>query len=135
MLAWTATAMADDPLVDQYTEQVPTASGSQGTHSGGGGTGSAPLPTSVQTQIEQQGGSDGTVLKKITTSPQYGAPAVHPPDEGLSTPSSPNAVSAAVSAVADGSDARLIGLFIALLVTAALMLGAAASRRNRRVTP
>ena len=49
-LAWTATALADDPgLVDQYTEQVPTASGSSG--GGGGPTHSTPLPGNVRTQL------------------------------------------------------------------------------------
>ena len=41
------------------------------------------------------------------------------------------AVSAAVSAVGDGSDGRLIGLLIALLAITAVALGLAAVRRQR----
>jgi len=123
-------------LVDQYTEQVPTASGP--THGGGGGGGggggsSTPLPAALQTQIQTRGGSEAKTLKKIATSPQYGAPTIHQPDKGTFVPASaPNPMSAAVSAVSDGSNVRLIGLFVALLATAALMLGAAAGRRGRR---
>lgn len=132
-LAWTGTALANDAgLVDEYTEQVPTASGPKNTgHSGG--TGGATISASVQTQITQDGGKDSKLLKQVATSPQYGAPNVQQLDEGkpiASTP--PGALSAAVSAVSDGSDGRMIGLFIALLVTAATMLGFAAARHTRR---
>lgn len=140
-LAWTGVAAADDPgLVDQYTEQVPTASGPKSTGGGGGGAGgggnySGTVPPSIQTQIATQGGSDAKTLEKVVASPRYGAPppTSHAPDEGLGTKSSPATVSAAVNAVTDGSEGRVIGLFIALLVTAALMLGAAAARRGRHV--
>jgi hypothetical protein len=136
-LAWTGNALADDPLVDQYTEQVPTASGPKGTGSGGGGTGgtsyTAPLPSSVKTKVESRGGKDTKLLEAVATSSRYGAPTIRPGLEtGDLTASSPGALSAAANAVTDGSDARLIGLFIALLATAAVMLGAAAGRRGRR---
>jgi hypothetical protein len=131
-LAWTGTALADDPLVDQYTEQVPTASGPKSSGHGGGGTGSTPLPSSVQTQLQQQGGKDAETLQKVATSPQYGAP-LNARDEGLPEASSPGPLSAAVSTATDGSDGRLIGLFVALLVVAAMGFGAAAGRRSRRL--
>jgi hypothetical protein len=143
-LAWTGTAAAEDPgLVDQYTEQVPTASGPKSTGGGGGGGGGAgagatysgAIPSSIQTQIETKGGSDAKTLEKVVASPSYGAPPPisHAPDEGLGTKSSPGTVSAAVNAVTEGSEGRMVGLFIALLVTAALMLGVAGARRSRRV--
>jgi hypothetical protein len=137
-LAWSGTALASDTgLVDEYTEQVPTASGPKGTNNGGGGGGGpttpTPLPSTVQTQIQQQGGSDKNLLNSVATSPRYGAPQTHQLDKGQSLGSnSPGAVSAAVTAVTDGSGARLLVLFIALLVTAALMLGAVAARHSRR---
>jgi len=131
-LAWTATALADDPgLVDQYTEQVPTASGSSG--GGGGSTHSTPLPGNVRTQIYTSGGSDAKTLEKVATSSRYGAPTIRPGLEGgLLAASSPGPLSAAVSAVSEGSDTRLIALFIALVVVAAIALGAAAARRARQ---
>jgi hypothetical protein len=135
-LAWTGTAMAGDPLVDQYTEQVPTASGPKSTGHGGGGGGasySASLPSSVKTQVDNKGGKDAKTLEKVATSSRYGAP-LHSGDQGgLPAASSPGPLSAAVNAVTDGSDGRLVGLFVALLVVAAMMFGAAAGRRGRRV--
>jgi hypothetical protein len=129
-LASAAPAMAGAGLVDQYTEQVPTASGSSG---GGGPTYSAPLSGSVRTELYKNGGSDAKTLEQIATSSRYGAPRItHSPDATLGSATSPNPLAAAVSAVTGGSDGRLIGLFIALLVTAAVMLGAAAARRGRR---
>jgi hypothetical protein len=131
-LAWSGTAMAGDPLVDQYTEQVPTAAGPTGSGGNDNGNSSTPLPSSIQTKLDQQGGTDAKTLEKVATSSRYGAP-LHPGDEGvLPATSSPGPLSAAVNAVADGSDGRLIGLFVALLAVAALMLGAAAGRRGRR---
>jgi hypothetical protein len=124
-----APAMAGAGLVDQYTEQVPTASGSSG---GGGPTYSAPLAGSVRTQLYQNGGSDAKTLEKLATSSRYGAPRVtHLSDATLGSVSR-GPLSAAVNAVTGGSDSRLIGLFVALLATAAVMLGAAAARRGRR---
>jgi len=132
-LASAAPAMAGAGLVDQYTEQVPTASGSSG--GGGGPTYSAPLAGSVRTQLYNGGGSDAKTLEKIATSSRYGAPRVtHPPDATLGSVS-PSPLSAAVNAVTAGSDSRLIGLFVALVATAAVMLGAAAARRGRRTGP
>jgi hypothetical protein len=133
-LAWTGTALAGDAgLVDEYTEQVPTASGPTGTGHGGGGTGGATLPGSVQTQITQEGGKDSKLLKAVATSARYGAPNVQQLDQGPPVvSSSQGALSAAVTAVSDGSDGRMIGLFIALLVTAAAMLGIGAARHTRR---
>jgi hypothetical protein len=124
-----APALAGAGLVDQYTEQVPTASGSSG---GGGPTYSAPLAGSVRTQLYKNGGTDAKTLEKLANSSRYGAPRVtHLPDATLGSVS-PGPLSAAVNAVTGGSDSRLIGLFVALLATAAVMLGAAAARRGRR---
>jgi hypothetical protein len=135
-LAWTGTALADDAgLVDEYTEQVPTASGPKNTGHGGG-SGGATLPASVQTQITQGGGKDAKLLKAVATSPRYGAPNVQQPDQGPTiVSSSPGALSAAVSAVSDGGSGRIIGLVVALFVTAAMMLGFAAARHTRRAGP
>jgi hypothetical protein len=139
-LAGSGAAMAADPappddsgLIDQYREDVPTAAGP--STPGGGGNSTTPLPGNVRSNLYQQAGTDAKTLEKISTSSHYGAPAVtHAPDAGLSAGSSSGALSAAVSAVSDGSDGRLVALFIALVVVAATMLGAAAAKRGRRAT-
>lgn len=143
---WLAPAAAaqsgnqDSGVYDQYTEQIPTAdgphntssggggptSGSGGTPSAGGGTGSAiVLPANLDTD----GGKDAKQLREVATSPRYGAPNSTVPLPDSSTKSSA-ALTAAVDAVTDGSDGRMIGLFVALLAVTAVSLGVAASRRR-----
>ena len=125
----------DSGVYDQYTEQIPTAGGSQhsgtagGPGSGGpstpGPTGSIVLPSS----LNKDGGKDAKTLREIATSARYGAPT---PGGSLSesSASSPIAVSAAVGAITDGSDGRMVGLFVALLAITAVSLGFAAARRR-----
>jgi hypothetical protein len=138
MLATAGAALSSPPLVDQYTEEIPTAAGPQ--HSGGaaggptsnGGGGGTTLPPGVQSQITSEGGKDAKKLKEIATSPAFGAPATRVPDEGAVRDVQPEgALSAAVGAISDGSDGRLIGLFVALVAIAAAALGLAAARRQR----
>jgi hypothetical protein len=133
---WLApSASAQSGVYDQYVEQIPTANGPHHSGSGGpggtggsGGTGSAiVLPTS----LNKDGGKDAKKLREIATSPRYGAPDSTVPLPESSTRSQA-ALSAAVSAVTDGSDGRMIGLFIALLAVTAVSLGYAAARRQTR---
>jgi len=126
-------------LIDQYIEDVPTSGGTHHAGTGGsGGTGStsssaaatpAPLPTDVKTKLENKGGKDSEILQEIATSPRYGAP---PATSGaiLAATSTPDPFSAAIGAVSDGSDGRMVGLFIALLAVTAVSLGFAAARRR-----
>jgi hypothetical protein len=124
----------DSGVVDQYTEQVPTAGGPHGTHSGGGpGTGgttgssggSIVLPASV----DKEGGKDAKTLRDVATSPRYGAPNATVPLPDSSMKSSA-ALSSAVNAASDGSDGRMVGLFVALLALTAVSIGVAAARRR-----
>ena len=133
-------------LIDQYIEDVPTSGGTHHAGSGGsGGTGStgstgsssaaatpAPLPTDVKTKLEDKGGKDSEILQEIATSPRFGAP---PATSGtvLASASSPGPFSAAVGAVTDGSDGRMVGLFVALLAVTAVSLGFAAASRRRTI--
>jgi hypothetical protein len=116
----------DSGVYDQYTEQIPTADGSQhsGTTGGPGSGGpSTPGPTVsivLPASLNTDGGKDAKTLRELATSPRYGAP----------TPGSPAGVSAAVSAITDGSDGRMVGLFVALLAVTAVSLGFAAARRR-----
>jgi hypothetical protein len=126
-------------LIDQYIEDVPTSGGTHHAGTGGsGGTGStgssaavtpASLPSDVETKLEDKGGKDSKILQEIATSPRYGAP---PATSGavLTAASAPDPFSAAVGAVTDGSDGRMVGLFIALLAVTAVSLGIAAARRR-----
>jgi hypothetical protein len=131
---WLApSASAQSGVYDQYVEQIPTANGPHHSGSGGpgatggsGGTGSAiVLPTS----LNKDGGKDAKKLREIATSPRYGAPNSTVPLPESSTRSQA-ALSAAVSAATDGSDSRMIGLFVALLAVTAVSLGYAATRRR-----
>jgi hypothetical protein len=127
-------------LIDQYIEDVPTSGGTHHAGTGGsGGTGStgsssaavtpASLPSDVKTKLEDRGGKDSEILQEIATSARYGAP---PAASGavLTATSAPDPFSAAVGAVTDGSDGRMVGLFVALLAITAVSLGFAAARRR-----
>jgi|RhiMethySRZTD1v2_1073278.scaffolds.fasta_scaffold152801_3 hypothetical protein len=138
-LVWLAPAASaagspqDSGVYDQYTEQIPTAGGSH--HSGStptgsgsstsGPTGSVVLPSN----LTKDGGKDAKTLREVATSPRYGAPdgTVPLPE---SSSSSPAALSAAIGAATDGSDGRMVGLFVALLAVTAVSLGFAAARRR-----
>ena len=138
-LAMPGTAFAQTGgLIDQYIEDVPTSGGTHHAGTGSGGTGStgssaavtpASLPSDVTTKLEDKGGKDSEILQEIATSPRYGAP---PATAGvvLTTTSSPDPLSAAVGAVTDGGDGRMVGLFVALLAVTAVSLGFAAARRR-----
>jgi hypothetical protein len=58
--------------VDQYTEDLPTGSGSQPTGTGGGKP--RPLPPSVVKDLRRSAGGDADLLEQIATSPAFGAP-------------------------------------------------------------
>lgn len=142
-LVWLAPAATaggspqDSGVYDQYTEQIPTAGGSHhsGTAGGPGAGGpSTPGPTGgivLPTNLTKDGGKDAKTLREIATSPRYGAPNGTVPLPDSSSSSSSAGLSSAVSAVTDGSDGRMVGLFVALLAVTAVSLGiAAASRRT-----
>jgi hypothetical protein len=141
---WLAPAAAaqsgtqDSGVYDQYTEQIPTAhgphntssSGGAGPSNGSGGTsGGGGAAIVLPANLNQDGGKDAKTLREVATSPRYGAPdaTVPLPDSSNSSPAS---MSAAVNAVTDGGDSRMVGLFVALLAVTAVSLGFAAARRR-----
>jgi hypothetical protein len=132
----------DSGVYDQYVEQIPGATGSHHAGSGGvpggsggsgidgsGGTGATGNAIVLPSNLDKDGGKDAKRLREVATSPRYGAPnsTVPLPDSSTQPPA---ALSAAVNAVTDGSDGRMIGLFVALLAVTAVSLGVAASRRR-----
>ena len=130
----------DSGVYDQYTEQIPTADGPHNTSSGGptgpgsggtpstgGGTGTAIV---LPANLDKDAGKDAKKLREVATSPRYGAPNSTVPLPDSST-KSPAALTAAVDAVTDGSDGRMVGLFVALLAVTAVSLGIAAASRRR----
>ncbi len=133
--------------VSQYVEQIPTSSGPQAT--GIGKERFNPLPRGAKAKLVQQGGKDAALLEKIATSSAYGAPQGTPGRSGSKGPgaggvavvtgdnprdlgdaSTSEALSAAVSVVTDGSDRRLIGLLIVMLLITAAALGSAGYRQR-----
>ena len=125
-------ASGDDALVDQYREDVPTSTGSNLTGGGGGGGNVGNLSSSIRDKLRQDGGKDKKILRKLATSSRFGATQIRL-NELEEIPASPNAVSAAVSALVGAADARLIGLLVALfLITGAVLAGAARQRRGFR---
>ena len=139
-LALPGAAFAGNGLIDQYIEDVPTAGGAHHPGAGGtsgSGTSSPTAPTvslsgSVQTKLDKNGGDDAPLLNKIATSPSYGAP--QETSGTVPTPTgSPDPLSAAVGAITDGSDGRMVGLFVALLAVTAVSLGFAAASRRRTI--
>ena len=125
----------DSGVYDQYTEQIPTAGGSHhsGT-TGGPGTGSGPGTSGgagivLPANLKKDGGNDAKTLREVATSTRYGAPNGRCRFRRSSS-SAEAGLSAALGAVTDGSDGRMVGLFVALLAVTAVSLGIAASRRR-----
>lgn len=139
----------DTALVDEYREDIPTATGPKGTGQGsaggsGGGSGSVqppPLQPALASDLrEAVGAEDAKRLEEVATSPRYGAPTTpfHPPDEGGVPLESdgPGALSAGVTAFAGESGASLLPLVLALVFATGALSGAAVMRRRGRgLTP
>ena len=144
-MLWLAPTTGAQSVYDQYTEQIPAANGPHNTSSGGpgapgsssssgvsggtsgdGGGAAIVLPAS----LNQDGGKDAKTLREVATSPRFGAPNSTFQLPADSTENSQASVSAALNAVADGSDGRMVGLFVALLAVTAVSLGFAAARRR-----
>lgn len=135
--AWSA----GPPVVDQYYEQVPDASGGAGsgggTGSGSGGGGAQELSPSIQSELESSvPSSTADVLQEVATSPALGAPtssfgsSSRRPEENEAVPSTDSPFGDAVSAATDGGEAHILAIPIALvLITSA---GAVLALRRRR---
>jgi hypothetical protein len=119
----------DVPAVSAYVELVPTSRGSRAARAGG--TESRTLTSRIEAKLTREGGSDAAALKKVATSPAYGAPRIRKPVRPEAEPTEKSATGAAVSVVTDGGDDRLLALgFVLVAVTG----GAAAAAYLRRPT-
>jgi hypothetical protein len=140
---WLAPTTDAQSVYDQYTEQIPAANGPHNTSSGGpgapgssgssgvsGGTSGGGAAIVLPASLNQDGGKDAKTLREVATSPRFGAPNSTFQLPADSTENSQASVSAALNAVADGSDGRMVGLFVALLAVTAVSLGFAAARRR-----
>ena len=125
--------------VAQYVEVIPTSSGDQAL---GSRPGAAPaqapvstLPAPVVRRIERQGGTDAPALKRIVSSPDYGAPTrIRVRESPTSSPPvlptrDPGLLSAAFGGGGSGDDA---GWVLGALV---LISGIAVAARFRRRRP
>lgn len=141
---WLAPTTGAQSVYDQYTEQIPAANGPHNTNSGGpgapGGSGGSGGTSGggagggaaivLPATLNQDGGKDAKTLREVATSPRFGAPNSTFELPADSTRNSQASVSAALNAVTDGSDGRMVGLFVALLAITAVSLGFAAARRR-----
>jgi hypothetical protein len=125
----------DVSSVDQYTEDIPTASGPKPTGGAPGENAHVPnqLPADVANALDVQGGADAEALGRLATLPSVGAPR-----KGLRAgPAVQRAlaenqsIGAAVGSAASGATPALYALVVLLVgITAGLL--AAAVRRARR---
>ena len=105
------------------------------------------IKPSVETQIEEQGGSDAPVLTEVATSSDYGAGPKLPAApkmtvrEGEISQAAPEAdvsngavAASAVSAVSGAETARLVGFLLVLFGITVATLTAAALRQRPRTT-
>jgi hypothetical protein len=129
--------------VEQYVEQLPSATGA--TALGRGGGKASKLAPAAARAVAKQGGSDAQVLQQLATSPRYGAPpaakqrpaaqttspavtTAPAPEATAAPPQAPGAVSAAATTLGLRS---LWPLALALLaVTGAAVLLARRGRRS-----
>lgn len=129
----------DTALVDEYREDVPTATGPKSTAGGGGGGGDSggggatPLaPTLVEDLQAAVGKKDAERLEEVATSPEFGAP-LHARDEGpLPAGDAPTPFSAAVNALGGEGGGSLLPLLLALVFSTGALFGAALHRRRQR---
>jgi hypothetical protein len=147
------------PAIDQYVEHIPTSSGSEATGrprptgrprqtgpatATGGGTATesgSSLPAVVERRLSAQGGNDRALLRGIATSPALGAPEKVRIDKAervrlkeVRKKQAAKPLSAAVGAVTETGDGRVLALLIAMGAMTALALAAAGLQR-RAVRP
>jgi hypothetical protein len=125
----------DIPAVGAYVELVPAAGGSRqaGRRQGDRGL---PLPAEATRRLDAAAGQDNSILKRVATAPDLGAPTrrlpLHdpPPTTGASAKSIPTSLESVGQTLVDGGDLRLLLLLVAM---AAVILGGlvAAFRRAR----
>ena len=127
--------------IAQYVEMVPGATGATpvgggaagGTKSGAASRGATSLVSpAVEQKIASAGGSDRQLLKRVITSPAYGAPQHRLPSDpalaATSTPGTPSALGASIGAVSSNAS---LGLLLLALLASTGTVAVAAWRRSR----
>ena len=130
----------DTPLdhvssVDQYVEDIPTASGSTPTGGapGEGDDPGRPLSADVANALDTQGGADAIALGRLATLPALGAPT----DDLRGGPAVRRAlaenrsIGAAVGTAASGTTPALYALVVLLVGITVGLLGVAVQRARR----
>jgi hypothetical protein len=110
-----AAALAAPPAVDEYTLRLPTAHGASHPNSAPSVNPGELSPAVVQKLSSLK---DGVTLEQIATSRELGAPKPAGNAPAAAAPAGRGVVSAAFSAVGDGSGLLLIGTLIAITVLA-----------------
>jgi hypothetical protein len=137
-LTVTSIALASPPVIDQYSEEIPTANGRVGG-GGGRGSGGGDLPGPIVDQLESSvSPAVANELQEVATSTRLGAPSAmfKKPAQGAGESGSGNTeaadpVSSAVTAATDGGEAHLTILLILIGLITASWIAAAARRRRR----
>ena len=139
-LAQGGAELSPDPAVNQYVEIVPTSKGPQRAGDDRKEDPS-PLPPGVARRVEQRGGDDAEELAAIATAPALGAPGRERNAEREAVtrePATPRTRgdeeastlgSALRATTEDGSGLSLL-LIAGMVLTAAIVGGAAVSRRR-----
>lgn len=122
--------------VDQYVEQVPTASGPAAP--GIAKKKRSPLPRAGAKALKKAPPKTAKALEEIATSSDYGAPQITSrpkpkpttgkKSDAVTTTSVSATLRSSVGALGTASDSRLIGLLAVLLVTAAAAVAIAVRR-------
>lgn len=122
----------DIAAVEVYREQIPTAAGPRVTGSSGGVGGSAaaapgvPLAPAASAAVR---GRKNEPLKRVATSPAYGAPERALPAPSADEPEE-RALDAAIDVAGDTGPGRLVALALGLLALTGLFGGLAALGRR-----
>jgi exopolysaccharide biosynthesis polyprenyl glycosylphosphotransferase len=130
-----AKAAPTPSAVDQYVEQLPTATGPTGLDRGTGAGRTSPLSPVARARLRPLDPADAERLERIATAAELGAPqqGLPRPEKPISTPAAP---AAAVSALTGGEDGgRLAPLAIALVAVTLLAGGRAVHERRHRYDP
>ncbi len=105
-------------------------------------SGVAPLPAAVERKLRAQGGSDGALLRSIATAPELSAPKPVRVDKAerarlreVRKNQAEQPLSAAVGAVTETGDGRVLALVIAMAAMTAFAVAAAGLKRRAVRSP
>lgn len=125
----------DVSSVDQYVEDIPTASGSTPTGGapGEGDDAGRPLPADVATALDDEGGTDANALGRLATMPALGAPrdGLRAGPDVQRALAENRSIGAAVGTAASGTTPALYALVVLLVGITVALLAVAVRRAGR----